>query len=120
MDDRSRAAAYRLVVATILADGVIRDAEEEFLAGVRGRLGIDDAQRRELTRGLDVGVLPLEEAREIAEPEDRQTLLRLCAEAASSDGEVSRTERLALQQIATALGLDEAALKAALRGAAPR
>ena len=93
-----------LVVAKVLvADGMMTDDERAFLDGMTRRLGLTDAERKQVTEleGLDdadryVRELPIEERRQIVEQ---------LVDAASADGKLSPHELAAIKRVTAALEL---------------
>ncbi|MBA3819699.1 MAG: TerB family tellurite resistance protein [Deltaproteobacteria bacterium] len=92
-----------LVSKVLVADGMMHDEERGFLAHLMERLGLSEAERKDVIdmHGLDhaagiVSALPVEE---------RQALLEMLVDAASSDGTLSPHELATVKRVTIALGL---------------
>ena len=91
------------VAKVLVADGMMTDDERAFLDCMVRRLGLTDAERKQVTEldGMDeadrlVRELPIEERRQIVEQ---------LVDAASADGKLSPHELAAIKRVTAALEL---------------
>lgn len=96
--------AKALVVSKVLvADGMMHDEEREFLADLMTRLGLSDAERKQVIEleGLDAAASMVSSL-----PEDeRRDLVSMLVDASSADGKMSAHEMATVQRLTKALGL---------------
>lgn len=99
----ARVAQCLLISKVLVADGIMTENEREFLSTSMKKLGLTDAERKQ--------VIELEGWDE-AEPvvakmsaEDKQALVDMLVTAASADGRLSPLEVAAVKKITDALGL---------------
>jgi uncharacterized tellurite resistance protein B-like protein len=92
-----------LVSKVLIADGMVGDDEREFLKSLMDKLGLTEAERKQVIEleGLDdappiVHGLPEDERREI---------LDMLIDAASADGKLSPHEMAAVKRLTVALAL---------------
>ena len=93
-----------LVSKVLVADGMMSDAEKEFLANMMTKLGLTDDERR---RVIDL------EGWDEAEPivnglaeEERRSIVELLVDAASADGRLSPHELATVKRVSAALKLN--------------
>jgi tellurite resistance protein len=93
-----------LVSKVLVADGMMADAEREFLANMMTKLGLSDAERR---RVIDL------EGWDEAEPivntlsdDEKRGIVELLVDAASADGKLSPHELAAVKRVSAALKLN--------------
>ena len=99
-----RMARCLLISKVLVADGIMTDRERSFLDHAMTRLGLSEAERRQVIEleGWDEAeplVANLSDA-------DKQAALDELAKAALADGKLSPHELAAVDQIATALGVN--------------
>jgi uncharacterized tellurite resistance protein B-like protein len=96
--------AKALVVSKVLvADGMMHDEEREFLADLMKRLGLTDAERKQVIEleGLDAASAVVSGLPE----EERRDLVSTLVDASSADGKLSAHEMVTVQRLTKALGL---------------
>jgi uncharacterized tellurite resistance protein B-like protein len=93
-----------LVSKVLVADGMMSDAEKEFLANMMTKLGLTDDER---TRVINL------EGWDEAEPivnklseDERRGIIALLVDAASADGRLSPHELATVKRVSAALELD--------------
>jgi len=93
-----------LVSKVLVADGMMSDAEKEFLANMMTKLGLTDDERR---RVIDL------EGWDEAEPivnglseDERRSIVELLVDAASADGRLSPHELATVKRVSAALKLN--------------
>lgn len=94
----------RNIIILALADGKLDDAEKRFIETLRVRLGVDEAQFKQLC--VEVGQNP----KKFALPEDHGDAVEaigLLVEMAVADGVVGDDEKRIIRQLAGQAGLDE-------------
>jgi len=93
-----------LVSKVLVADGMMSDAEREFLASMMTKLGLTDDEKR--------GVIDLEgwdEAEAIVNKlseDERRGIVELLVDAASADGRLSPHELATVKRVSAALELN--------------
>lgn len=108
MDVEERHKVCELIEAVIAADGVIADAEREYLRGIVARFGLaarEPAQVTESDLGRTTTTL-----RALA-PDVRPRVMALLVEAAVVDGRIDPEERALLLASAATLGIEATALE---------
>ncbi|HOX44915.1 MAG TPA: TerB family tellurite resistance protein [Myxococcota bacterium] len=112
MQGKEKIAVCQAVTQLVLADGQVRDAEWELLDRLAERLGLSPEERKR-ARQADAGGDARRLLADLGD-EARATLLDELAAAAVVDGELGKSERQILTEVAEALGQDQAAVEAAL------
>lgn len=108
MDVEERYKVCELIEAMISADGVVADAEREYLRKIVERFGLPEREHGPLSKsdfGRTTTML-----RELA-PDVRVRVMALLVEAAVIDGKVDPNERALLLASAAALGIEATALE---------
>lgn len=108
MDVEERHKVCQLIEAVIAADGIVADAEREYLRRIVERFGLPE---RELGSGVpsDVG-RSMHTLRNLA-PDVQTRVMALLVEAAVIDGHVDPEERALLLASAATLGIEATALE---------
>ena len=92
-----------LVSKVLVADGMMGDDEHAFLGGLITRLGLTDAERRQV---LDLEGWDEAEPIVHALPEDdRRDIVAMLVDAAGADGKLSGLELAAVKKVTAALKL---------------
>ena len=107
----------KVVAQAVLADGQIADSERKLLDELMDRYALDDAERKDvLARNIDDDPTAL--AAGIEALDTKNALIAEVVMAIAADGALSKAERDLISEVATALGVAqdevEAAIKAAL------
>jgi len=101
---RQHEASCLLVAKVLTADGIMTDAEREFLTSTMASLGLTDEER---ARVLDLQGIDAAEATLLASPiEERRVVLDHLLAAALADSRLSPHETTAIRAVTSALGLD--------------
>jgi tellurite resistance protein len=107
MDDKTRQDLANVMVFA-LVDGEVSDQEKRFIDALRIRLGVSDAELRDLVQQVRINpkhvVVPADAA-EAAET------VRLLVDLAAADGVIDPAEREVLVKIARRAGMDQATLE---------
>lgn len=96
--------AKALVISKVLvADGMMHDEEREFLADLMTRLGLTDAEKRQVIEleGLDAA----SDAVTSLPEDERRDLVAMLVDASSADGKLSPHEMATVQRLTKTLGL---------------
>lgn len=112
MDVEERHKVCELIEAVIAADGIVAEAEREYLRRIVARFGLPE--REEVSEPRDLGRTTTM-LRELT-PELRTRVMALLVEAAVVDGHVDPQERVLLLASAAALGIDATALEQRIVG----
>jgi tellurite resistance protein len=116
MNIKDRMQICKIVAQSILVDAQITDAERDLLDKLMDRYNLDADQRREvLARNIDDD--PGQMAAEIAEYDSKNELIVELALAVATDGEISSSERVLLDKVATALRIEKEDLEMMLKAA---
>jgi uncharacterized membrane protein YebE (DUF533 family) len=108
MTEEARVSILHIVASVILADGMITDAEHDFLERLSGSLGLDAEQRKKVLShvNIDEPIDPI--VAKITEDTDKVEALRQAAGAMLVDGDIARPERALLERMADTLGVGTA------------
>jgi len=109
VDIEERSKVCDLIEAVVAADGVVSDAEREFLRKVVERFGLSEAARADRVMTSDLGrttstlrTLP---------PDAQAKVMALLVEAAVADGRIEPEERALLLASAASLGIQASTLE---------
>src|SRR5262245_11946044 len=93
-----------LVSKVLVADGMMSDAEKEFLANMMTKLGLTDDERRRVIdlEGWDEAERIVNELSE----DERRAIVELLVDAASADGHLSPHELATVKRVSAALKLN--------------
>lgn len=98
----ARIAKCLLVSKILVADGIVSENEQVYLAGMMKRLGLTEAEQK---RVLDLEGWNEAEAALTSLPEDdRRAIIGELVDAASADGRLGGLEAAAVKRITAALG----------------
>lgn len=92
-----------LVAHVLVADGIMTDDERAFLQATMARLGLDDAERAQVT-ALD-GIAEAKAVLRALPTGERELMMDMLVDAASSDGRLGPHELAAVRGLADDLGL---------------
>lgn len=107
MDDKTRQDLANVMVFA-LVDGQVSDQEKRFIDALRIRLGVGDAELRDLIQQVRIN------PKRVVVPADAAAAaetVRLLVDLAAADGVIAPAEREMLVKIARQAGLDQATLK---------
>src|SRR5689334_11648824 len=92
-----------LVSKVLVADGMMSDAEKEFLATMMTTLGLTDLERKRVINleGWDEAEPIVNELSE----DERRSIVAMLVDAASADGRMSPHELATVKRVSAALGL---------------
>jgi uncharacterized tellurite resistance protein B-like protein len=92
-----------LISKVLVADGMMDDAEREFLSGLMTKLNLTPEERHSVVQleGWDEAE-PIVSALSL---EDRLAIVELMVDAASADGHLSPTEMATIKRVEQALGV---------------
>ncbi len=108
MDEQAKR-DLRNVIVFALADGRLSEQERRFIDSLRAKLGISEAEFAALCQQVRQDPKRLSLPREA---EQARKAVRLLAETATADGEVSQAERELLRRLAAKAGLGEGEIDA--------
>lgn len=103
----TRQRCLELVAHVLLADFQFTVAEDAFFVRLVSRLGLNEAERREVIERVDLGA-PAQMLMADIPPALRTPLQRVIAEAAATDGEVAPRELDLLERVAVVVRILEA------------
>jgi uncharacterized tellurite resistance protein B-like protein len=92
-----------LVSKVLVADGMVSDAEREFLASMMTKLGLSDDERKRV-----INLEGWDEAEPIVNKlseDERREIVELLVDAASADGKLSPHELATVKRVSAALNL---------------
>jgi len=114
MDEKARR-DLRNIIAFAVADGNLNEGEKQFIERARRRLGVGDAEFRDIVQQVRInpGRVSLP-----TDPRQAAEAVRLLAETARADGEVSDVERGMLSRLARRAGLPQPPAPAGAKAAA--
>ena len=108
MDVEERQKVCQLIEAVIAADGVVSDAEREFLRRVVERFGLPE---RDVAPFSQAAFGKTTQTLRTLDPDVRTRVMALLVEAAVVDGQVAPEERALLLASAATLGIEATALE---------
>jgi uncharacterized tellurite resistance protein B-like protein len=103
MDASDRVTIAQVIGQMLIADGALNDAERDHFEGLMNRLGMDEVEKKEAIRGIDVDS-PVEERVEKLGATVRDNLLVELESAMNASGEVAPGERILLDRVRSLLG----------------
>jgi tellurite resistance protein len=101
----------RNVMVFALVDGKLSDQEKSFIESLRIKLGIDDAELRDIIQQVRINPKRVELP---SDPVEAAETVRLMLDIAAADGEISDTERAVLVKVARRAGMEPSTVEAML------
>ena len=107
MNDETRAKVSALLEAIVMADGIVRPEEREFVRRAASRYRLPEPQEPLSLRTLGTATAALREL----EPDAQARVLALLVDAAAVDGNLDPREHALLLAAAASLGIEATALE---------
>ncbi len=98
MDSAQKVTIAQVIGQMLIADGALNDAEREHFENLMARLGMNDAEKQQAIKGIDVDS-PAEERVASLSQEFRAGLVVELEAAMAASGEIARGEQILMERL---------------------
>lgn len=98
MNEDERCAYVQIVGQVLIADGILADAEREYLDRVMDQLEMNEDERKKALGGIDLDS-PVEDRVKVLSPESKTRLIEVVREASAVEGGAVGAKPMVVQKI---------------------